>query len=281
MRIAGSERGWRKLFSDGVEAKVGLGLDALRGATQVGRGGKLGVTWVDGPHPKTSDSPLDTPKVFIHGAGGNPRNFDKMIDELRKAGHRNIAVVKFSMMTEPVTQELEPGAKDAIVDVIQSAAKDFQAAGFSSGVLIGHSYGGALALEVAHANREAWSDIVAIGGFLANFENPGPGATGVMKGLAGVGKALHIDTLTKNLDYGHRPDVQAQLESPASIAGTRLTTISSEHDGFVGAKTAQRADAAVNYVLPDESHLGLPASPTVISALDKILRREPVESAPE
>ncbi len=272
IRVAGSEKGWRRFVSDKTESTLSMLPSLIRAAPQVGHGGKIGLTWVDGPHPKLSDSPLDRPIILVHGAGGNPRNFDKMVAKLRAEGHRNIAVIKFSMARQPLGLE-DPQVK-SIMGSFAQASSQFRAAGYSNATIVGHSYGSVLAIAAAARQPSAFTDIIAVGGFLQNFNDPGPGASLVSKGLLAVGRFFHLGTLKKNIETGFDPAVQKWLADPASIRNTRLATISAEHDNFVSLKTSMRPDAAQAFVIPDENHIGLPASDSAISIVSQLLKRK-------
>jgi pimeloyl-ACP methyl ester carboxylesterase len=273
VRLPGSEHGWRRLVSDKMEAKLVMVPDLIRAAPQVGRGGKLGVTWIDGPHPKLSDNPLDRPIIFVHGAGGNPRNFDKMIAKLRAEGHRNIAVIKYSMVRQPLGLD-DPQVKGIMASFDQASAQ-FRAAGYQNATIVGHSYGSALAIAAASRQPSVFTDIIAVGGFLKNFNDPGPGASMVSKGLLAVGRFLHLNKLEKNIETGFDPRVQQWLADPKSIRNTRLATISAQYDDFVNLDTSMRPDAAQAFIIPDENHLGLPASAETIATVSQLLLRPP------
>jgi pimeloyl-ACP methyl ester carboxylesterase len=113
--------------------------------------------WRDQVHPRVHVRGDGPPLVFLHGAAG--LLWDEFLEEL--AGSFTVYAPEF-----PGTSPGDHKAIDAIDDwhdLIVLYAELFDALGLESAALVGHSFGGMLAAEIAAAHPDRVSRLVLLG----------------------------------------------------------------------------------------------------------------------
>lgn len=238
--------------------------------TKAGRGGPMGIQWFDGPYTRASDSPLEIPKIFIHGLGGNPRTFDRLIVRLREEGHCNIAVFRHSLHAHPITPEIAVGEARSMMCQLEDASNQAQQAGHPQAMIVGHSWGAAIGLAAASRYPERWHGIVSIAGLVNNLNQSEKRSQSIIRALNVLSRIPGMQTIAENMQFAQQASTLSWLEDPKSIC-CALTTISCADDRTLNLHLTTRMDARANYLIDGATHGQIVEHPTVLDRVTQIL----------
>lgn len=147
--------------------------------------------------------------LLLHGAGASTHSWAALIPYL-SADHRTIAI---DLPGHGWTRS--PRGRARLSDVASDIARLCEQEGWTPRTIVGHSAGGAVALEIARQGRLSPDQLVVVNGALENFR----GAAGWLFPI--MAKVLALNPLTGLLiSQGSRS--VAQVRSILASAGTEL-----------------------------------------------------------